>query len=888
MAAGRRQDQSFRGRSHLLKYVKTVILGHAGADFDCVASMAGLSRLYPGAIAVLPTSLEPNVEEFLRLYEERFRFTRMPPTALLKEGYDTVVLADTIVASRLGDYHTLLDRENIRLIAYDHHELNSASLPHIDEGHIQKCGATASLVTAALREQFVPVNPDEATLLALGIYEDTGSLLFPETTALDVEQAAYLLKAGASLPMVARFVTTYLLPKQQTALEQALSAATVQSVAGAQVACSVIKAPRNVGNLSVIVHRLSQIIRADAVFLFYQTPQALYVLGRSDRFLNIAELLAPLGGAGRVHAAACILKDGTSAETAQARILKDIITRRSQWHEIAKEIMTPDPVVIADNSPASSALQTMVNLGLSVLPVHHDDKLVGIVAKKVLEKTSLVRLQEKPIRYFLNTRLPVVTPKATAEELVESFGIYGTGLLLVMKGERLLGVISRSDVLRYLNRINRPQAVVEAGKIRKISAVELDHLSGENTAQTLARIGAIAHNAGNSAYLVGGSVRDVLLGIAPKDFDIVTEKDVSGVAAAVAQAFGTQVISYGRFMTHKVRIGDREYDFAGARLEYYDFPGSLPTVAPASLMKDLLRRDFTINAMAMSLAGHDFGTVIDVTGGLADLAARIIRITYPDSFIEDPARILRAVATQARLGFVLESGTSAKAREALELGLLNVRRNKRAQDEFKEMLAGITLVACVDGLSSLGCHLVGLPLIPPRLPRRRLLVELEKGHALSWPELDTGFWIDPLLVWLGPLLPETVHDILKDFGLSDRAASACRSWHYHEQEAYRSLRSRTRTPSRVSERIERLSTPVLRILKAHLDSMGLSDERTYLDHVLELSHQPLLLSGWDILDTVGRTGPQVGRLLAEIRRLQLDGILHSRDQALAHIRTRAR
>jgi len=163
--------------------MKTVILGHAGADFDCVASMAGLSRLYAGALPVLPSSLEPNVEEFLRLYEGRFRFVRLPLPALLKEDIGTIVLADTIVPSRLGEYEALLRAPNHRLIAYDHHEPSSASLSHIDEGHIQECGATTSIVTAALRQETIPVNPDEATLLALGIYEDTGSLLFPETTA---------------------------------------------------------------------------------------------------------------------------------------------------------------------------------------------------------------------------------------------------------------------------------------------------------------------------------------------------------------------------------------------------------------------------------------------------------------------------------------------------------------------------------------------------------------------------------------------------------------------------------------------------------------------------------------------------------------------------------
>jgi tRNA nucleotidyltransferase (CCA-adding enzyme) len=847
--------------------------------------MAGLSRLYAGSVAVLPTSLEPNVEEFLRLYEGRFRFVRIPPPTLLKEEIETIVLADTIVASRLGDYGGLLDRKGVRLIAYDHHEPSSASLQHIDEGHIQKCGATASLVTAALREQFVPVNPDEATLLALGIYEDTGSLLFPETTAFDVEQAAYLLKAGASLSMVARFVTTYLVPKQQAALENALTSVSVQTVAGAQIAFAAVQAPCNVGNLSVIVHRLSQIVRADAIFLLYRTPQALYVLGRSDRFLNVAELLAPLGGAGRVHAAACILRDDTSAETAREHIVETIAARRTQRQQVVREIMTPDPVVIPDDRAAAEALQTMVNLGFSVLPVQREGTVVGIVAKKTLEKTSLARLQQKPVRYFLNTHLPVVSPMATAEELVQAFGTYGTGLLLVMEDEHLVGVISRSDVLRYLNRTSRPQAVVGPAGSQKISQTDLDRLGGVGTAETLAQIGRIGEAAGNPCYLVGGSVRDVLLGVPPKDFDIVTEKDVSGVATTVAHAFDTEVISYGRFMTHKVHIGGREYDFAGARLEYYDFPGSLPTVAPAPLMKDLLRRDFTINALAMSLASSDFGTVFDATGGLSDLKLRIVRITYPDSFIEDPARILRAVATQARLGFRLEDGTGAKAHEALELGLLNVRRNKRAQDEFKEMLSGGNAVACVEGLSSLGCSLLGLPLVRPRSSKLRLLAELDRSHLECQWGLEAPSWVAPLLTWLGDLAADELREILKDFGMSDRLASACRSWQRKERTLRRLLRPRARKASLIAERLRGLPAPILCILEARLAGMGRTEESQYLQEVLVRSQGPALLSGEDVVSLGVREGPQVGRRLDEVRRLQLDGVLRSREEAVAYLYT---
>ena len=863
--------------------MKTVILGHAGADFDCVASMAGLSRLYAGAVPVLPGSLEPNVEEFLRLYEGRFRFVRMPAPTLLKEDIGTVILADTIVASRLGEYKEVLSLPGVRLVAYDHHEPNSASLAHIDEGHIRKCGATTSLVTAALREQLVPVNPDEATLLALGIYEDTGSLLFPETTAFDVEQAAYLLKAGASLSMVARYGTTYLAPEQQTALENALNSAQVRTVAGAQIVFAIVHAERNVGNLSVIVHRLAQIIKAEALFLIYQTPQALYVLGRSDRLLNVAELLAPLGGAGRIHAAASILRDGTSAETAQEHIVSAIAARHTQWRQVVRDIMTPHPATVSQDRSAEEALHMMVNLGFSVLPVERDGRIVGVVSKKALEKTSLTRLRQKPVHYFLNTRMPAVAITATVEELIQAFGTYNTGLLLVMDQDCLLGVVSRSDILRYLNSTAHPQSVVGTPGVRVIACSDLDRLGGSNTSAALARIGQIGDAEENRAYLVGGSVRDVLLDRPPNDFDIVTEKDVSGVAAAVAKSFDTNVISYGRFMTHKIRIQEREYDFAAARLEYYDFPGSLPTVAPASLMKDLLRRDFTVNTLAMSLSESDFGTVVDATGGLRDLETRTIRMTYPDSFIEDPARILRAVSVQTRLGFGLEDDTRKKAREALDLGLLNVRRNKRAQDEFKELLLGSRSVACIKALCLFGCGLIGLPLVPPRATKFRLLSALQESPHATRGELDTPPWVAPLLVWLGNIPSGELQEILKDFGLNDRQASACRSWQHRERTLRHLFEQGTCKVSTAAEALGGIPLPVLSILEARLAGLETTGPRDLLMTVLSRMDEPPLVSGKDVVSLGIPEGRQVGLLLDQVRRLQLDGTIGSREKAVAYL-----
>jgi tRNA nucleotidyltransferase (CCA-adding enzyme) len=525
----------------------------------------------------------------------------------------------------------------------------------------------------------------------------------------------------------------------------------------------------------------------------------------------------------------------------------------------------------------------MVNLGFSVLPVERDGRIVGVVSKKALEKTSLTRLQQKPVHYFLNTRIAAVPLTATVEELIQAFGTYNTGLLLVMEQDQLLGVVSRSDILRYLNSTAHPQNIVGTASVRVIARSDLDRLGGNDTAATLARIGQIGDAEENRAYLVGGSVRDVLLGRHPNDFDIVTEKDVSGIAAAVAKSFDTNVISYGRFMTHKVRIREREYDFAAARLEYYDFPGSLPTVAPASLMKDLLRRDFTVNTLAMSLSESDFGTIVDATGGLKDLEAGTIRMTYSDSFIEDPARILRAVAAQTRLGFTLEDGTHEKARDALELGLLNVRRNKRAQEEFKELLLGGRSVACIKALCFLGCGLIGLPLIPPRAAKVRLLSALEQGLQPSLNGLDAPRWVAPLLVWLGDIPSGELQEVLKDFGLGDRLASACRSWQRKERALRRLLEQGACKVSTAAEELRGIPLPVLSILEAHLAGLETTGPRDLLMTVLSRMDEPLLASGEDIVNLGIPEGRQVGLLLDQVRRLQLDGMIGSREEAVAYL-----
>jgi len=167
-----------------------------------------------------------------------------------------------------------------------------------------------------------------------------------------------------------------------------------------------------------------------------------------------------------------------------------------------------------------------------------------------------------------------------------------------------------------------------------------------------------ASKLGQRVYLVGGIVRDLLLGYPSFDLDLVTEGNVVELANRIARINEARLVVHPRFSTAKINSGDFAIDIATARSETYARPGTLPAVTPSSIEKDLSRRDFSINAMAISLTAEDYGQLLDPHHGKDDLHSHLIRILHPDSFSDDATRILRAIRYEQRLGFNLERETA--------------------------------------------------------------------------------------------------------------------------------------------------------------------------------------------------------------------------------------
>ena len=369
------------------------------------------------------------------------------------------------------------------------------------------------------------------------------------------------------------------------------------------------------------------------------------------------------------------------------------------------------------------------------------------------------------------------------------------------------------------------------------------------------------------AYLVGGAVRDLLRGARAVDLDVAVEGDARAAARALARRLSGETVEHERFGTATVRAPDLAVDLAATRRERYPEPGALPEVEPAGLADDLVRRDFTINAMAVGLTGDDLGRVHDPHGGLADLEAGTIRVLHAASFEDDPTRILRAVRYESRLDLRMEADTELLARAAVREGALGTVSGKRVRDELMDLLREHQAPAAVARLTDLG---VDRALHPALRADPELAAAAQLGCA------ETG--ADPGLAALAALVsadPDGTAGWLEDLQLlaSERDAVL--------RAARRAplLQGELRPDSRPSEIHDLLAGEPPEALALAL-ALG-APAAPVLRWVADLSRVRLEIGGDDLRAAGVPEGPALGRALETVLRRKLDGEVAGRDAELA-------
>lgn len=431
--------------------------------------------------------------------------------------------------------------------------------------------------------------------------------------------------------------------------------------------------------------------------------------------------------------------------------------------------------------------------------------------------------------------------------------------------------------------------------MRRLTVDAVRRAIPERVAPWAEALSAAGDELGIGIHLVGGPVRDFLLGREVRDVDLIAEpREGSGGAADVARRAalaGVRCTEHPRFGTLRFEAGGESLDLATVRSESYAQPGALPTVAVGTLMEDLHRRDFTVNAMAVPLnrvARRGRPALIDPGSSLADLEAGVLRVFHARSFHDDPTRALRAARLAPRLGFRLARVTRSALRAALRDGAFGAVRGERFRAEIEKLFddprQGLDPARAVGMLQAehvLGALEPGLHLPPScRAPLRRLgrdLVELQQHLPVRAP------WIAGLRVWVGALEADLRRRVLRRLAVRGAAALAV-GRHRRESRQLLARLAAARGRGATDAVVRDLPPETLLALAAEATPPV---RRRLLRWVREDRAKKPPVDGRDLL-ALGLSGPAVGRALARIRVAWLDAAIRSREDALALAKELAR
>jgi tRNA nucleotidyltransferase (CCA-adding enzyme) len=854
-----------------------IILTHEQADFDAIASLLGAHLLLETAIPVLPRRMNRNVRAFLALYGAELPF--VDPRDLPPEPVEKVTLVDTQSSVSVRGMSA-----ETRMEAIDHHPLREG-LPPAWLVTTHDTGATTTVLVEELQEHNGSLSLVQATLLLLGIYEDTGSLTYTRTTGRDLRAAALLLEQGASLSIAADFLNHPLSQAQQALYDYLRTTARTLNIHGHAVVVTTGQALDMDEELSSITHKLRDLLDPDAIFVLVTTRGGVQFIARSTSdHIDVATIAARFGGGGHERASACLIRgrDLASVETELLASLPDYVRPAVT----VAQIMSLGPQVLRPDTPVEEAHRRMRLYGYEGYPVVDQGQVVGLLTRRSVDRTISHRLNY-PVARIMEAGSHTVTPNDSIEHVQRLVTETGWGQIPVVDPEtrEIVGIVTRTDLLKNL--APEPQTPGRLNLATRLeTALPVDRLV------LLQAIAEEAFEQRSALYIVGGFVRDLLLERPSLDFDLVVEGDAIALARALARRFGGRVTGHSRFGTAKWRLDERgdgrpcnmkveglaSVDLVSARTEFYTHPTALPTVERGSIKLDLHRRDFTINTLALRLDGRHYGELHDYWGGLADLRAGLVRVLHSLSFVDDPTRILRAVRFEQRFAFRIEKRTMQLLLEARPL--IERLSGDRLRHELNHILSSGLASQMISRLHELDL----LSVIHPQLTWDDwLYARLERLESID-PEPEWGLNGDPAALrrdlgytlWLIQLEPEQADGVTRRLKLPVPlirvTQAACALWHDRRRLAAAS-------PSQATLRLE--DTPPLARYALYLATSDAQLRAVLQNFVTHWQHIQPVTDGHALRKSGLTPGPRYRQVLSALRTAWLDGEVQTPEEEQA-------
>jgi tRNA nucleotidyltransferase (CCA-adding enzyme) len=605
--------------------------------------------------------------------------------------------------------------------------------------------------------------------------------------------------------------------------------------------------------------------------------------------VNAGEVLEELGGGGHATAASAVARDMTYLQ-AKERLI-DVLKRHIKPGPVASEIMTSPVKTIPSGSTIQETNEAMTRFSVNVLPVLSNERFLGTITREVVQKALFHGLGKQKVEEFMTTGGPVASPDMPMAQ-VERVMIeeHQRFIPVLDKSGLLVGAITRTDLLRSLHE-ERLAEVPEPDDLglrptRSIKGLIEERLPPE-VCDALRAVGEVADESGFPVYLVGGIVRDLFLRVTNLDIDIVVEGDGITFAGMLVKQVGGRMKTHLKFGTAVVVLPNGlKLDIATARLEYYESPAALPTVELSSIKKDLYRRDFTINTLAVRLNRKRYGELIDFFGGLRDIKEKTIRVLHSLSFVEDPTRVLRAIRFEQRFDFRLSKHTQNLIKTAVNMKLFHKLTGERMYTELVLLFSEAEPVKVLKRVKDFDLLKFIHPNLKSTAETERLFASV--AETLTWfrllyLDIRIEKWFVYFLGLLDRLKDTAVEETLERLAVPARVRERV----LHARERYRGVlyvfyKETDIPPSRVYDLLAYLDTEAILLVmaKARQDAA-----KKYISlYLTHLRNVKVMLTGDDLKAMGIPPGPQYRKLLAELLDAKLDGAVRNREEEIEFVR----
>ena len=878
-----------------LSAARTIITAHANADYDALGSMVAASKLYPEAVLVLPAGTERILRDFF-MQSAALLFGFQQAKDLDLTAVRTLVLVDTRQKGRIAHVAPVLDNPGLAVHVYDHHPASPEDLRGEVE-RIETWGACTSIIIDEIRKRGLTLPRDEATIMGLGIYEDTGSFQFPSTTPHDFAAAAFLCEQGMNTNTIRDILKPEVTADQVNALHTLLDSAATHEIQGIPVVMAELTADEFIGDLALSVHKMMDITQAKVIFAVANMADRVQIVARSQLpEVDVGRICSSLGGGGHAGAASASVKNATLSEVKDslfALLYSSIKPDLTVGHIMSFPVHSVDTT-----HTVREAEDILLRFGLKIVPVMEPGTrhCVGLLEHQLAARALVHGLGDQPVAEYMQRQVSTVPLGSTLYPVIEVvLGEKQRLVPVVDAHDEVLGVISRTDLINIL--IEEPARIPEnlmpeSQRNRNIADLINSRLP-EDLVKLLKFTGDLGDKLNVSVYMVGGIVRDILMERENYDLDIVVEADGIKFAEVLSRELGGHMRAHETFKTAVVVVDkdDKHYhiDVATARLEYYDRPAALPVVELSSIKMDLYRRDFTINALAVHLNSADYGELEDFFGAQRDMKDRTIRVLHSLSFVEDPTRILRAIRFEQRFGFHLAPQTERLIKNALQLQLFDKLSGSRIDHELRLICEEVSPLACFKRLEGFDALKDVHPLLKLTEDKETLLAEMEKMDAwydLLYLEPAPRHWLAYLLCFCHKAKYTEVSDLLNELGMSAKVRREFMDIRERSRKALAELKNwqkqtKADGKGRISELYRILAPISVEGLLFLMCKYTNEDARKLISHYLtKLRDVKIEINGNDLVGMGIEQGPVFSEILKQVLMAKLDGLAETREEQL--------